>query len=65
MIGHNIGVERRAGKPEKQAIAIALNEARRSGASIPKRRCSHVGSNGRRCVKGPGHKGPHLTYWNR
>lgn len=27
----------KAGKPQKQAVAIALNTARRSGAKIPKR----------------------------
>ncbi|WP_321959713.1 DUF6496 domain-containing protein [Paraburkholderia sp. J69-1] len=25
------------GKPQKQAVAIALNEARKSGAKIPKK----------------------------
>jgi hypothetical protein len=34
-IGHNIGVEQEAGKPHKQAVAIALNTARESGAKIP------------------------------
>ena len=33
-IGHNIRVEKAAGKPHKQAVAIALNTARRSGAKI-------------------------------
>lgn len=36
-IGHNIEVEKTAGKPQKQAVAIALNVARRSGAKIPKK----------------------------
>lgn len=36
-IGHNIATEERAGKPKKQAIAIALNTARESGAKIPKK----------------------------
>jgi len=38
-IGNNIKTEEAAGKPRKQAIAIALNTARRSGAKIagPKR----------------------------
>lgn len=31
VIGKNIATERAAGKPEKQAIAIAESEARRSG----------------------------------
>jgi len=26
-----------AGKPQKQAVAIALNQARKSGAKIPKK----------------------------
>ena len=36
-IGTNIGREVAAGKPKKQAIAIALNVARKAGASIPKK----------------------------
>jgi hypothetical protein len=36
-IGHNIKTEEQAGKPKKQAIAIALNVARKSGAKIPKK----------------------------
>jgi hypothetical protein len=35
-IGKNIKTEVAAGKPQKQAVAIALNTARRSGAKIPK-----------------------------
>jgi hypothetical protein len=34
-IGHNIKVEEKT-HPKKQAIAIALNTARKSGAKIPK-----------------------------
>mgnify|MGYP001558436246 CR=1 FL=1 len=34
-IGHNISVEQAAGKPHKQAVAIALSTARKSGAHIP------------------------------
>jgi hypothetical protein len=37
-IGKNISIEENAGKPHKQAIAIALSEARRSGAKIPKKK---------------------------
>jgi len=37
-IGKNIQKEERAGKPQKQAIAIALNVARKSGARIPKKK---------------------------
>ena len=35
-IGKNIKTEMAHGKPKKQAIAIALDVARRSGANIPK-----------------------------
>lgn len=35
-IGTNIKTEEAAGKPRKQAIAIALDVARRSGAKIKK-----------------------------
>lgn len=35
-IGKNIATEEDAGKPKKQAVAIALNTARESGAHIPK-----------------------------
>lgn len=34
-VGQNIKTEMAAGKPQKQAEAIALNTARRAGASIP------------------------------
>jgi len=37
VIGKNIKTEEAAGKPRKQAIAIALNTARKSGAKIPKK----------------------------
>jgi hypothetical protein len=39
-IGKNIGTEEGAGRPKKQAIAIALNTARKAGAKIapPKKR---------------------------
>ncbi len=37
-IGHNIKVEQESGKPHKQAIAIALNVARKSGTKIPKKK---------------------------
>jgi Family of unknown function (DUF6496) len=36
-IGENIKIEEDAGKPKKQAIAIALNTAREAGAKIPKK----------------------------
>jgi hypothetical protein len=36
-IGHNIKVEKKAGKSQKQSVAIALNQARKSGAKIPKK----------------------------
>ena len=37
-VGRNIATETAAGKPRKQAIAIALSVAREAGAKIPKRR---------------------------
>lgn len=37
-IGHNIEAEKEAGKPQKQAVAIALNVARKSGADISKKK---------------------------
>lgn len=36
-IGRNIKREVAAGKPRKQAVAIALDVARRAGAKIPKK----------------------------
>lgn len=38
VISDNISTERHAGKPQKQAIAIALSKARDSGAKIPKKK---------------------------
>lgn len=35
-IGRNIQTEQAAGKPRPQAIAIALDVARKSGADIPR-----------------------------
>lgn len=37
-IGENIRTEMNEGKPQKQAVAIALSEARRAGAKIPKKK---------------------------
>lgn len=37
-ISKNISTEVHAGKPQKQAVAIALSEARKSGAKIPKKK---------------------------
>lgn len=37
-IGHNIAEMERAGHPAKQAIAASLNEARKSGAHIKKKK---------------------------
>ena len=37
-IGENIKTEEAAGKPHKQAIAIALNVARKTGKKIPKKK---------------------------
>lgn len=36
-IGRNIKREEAAGRPKKQALAIALNTARKAGAKIPKK----------------------------
>jgi hypothetical protein len=38
VIGENIKREVEVGKPQKQAVAIALSEARKSGAHIPKKK---------------------------
>ena len=37
-IGRNIATEENAGKPHKQAVAIALNVARQAGAKIKKKK---------------------------
>lgn len=37
-ISKNIRTEMEAGKPQKQAVAIALNVARKAGAKIPKKK---------------------------
>lgn len=37
-IGENIKREESSGKPKKQAVAIALNVARKAGAKIPKKK---------------------------
>jgi len=45
VIGENIGEMEKSGHPKKQAIAASLNEARKSGAKIPKKKkkgMSHV-----------------------
>lgn len=34
-VRQNVKTEMAHGKPQRQAVAIALNQARRSGASIP------------------------------
>lgn len=36
-VSHNVKTESKHGKPHKQAVAIALNQARKSGAKIPKK----------------------------
>lgn len=35
-VSQNIKTEMKHGKPQKQAVAIALSQARKSGAKIPK-----------------------------
>ena len=42
VIGSNIKEMEKSGHPKKQAIAASLNEARESGAKIPKKGMSHV-----------------------
>lgn len=37
-IGENIKREESAGKPKNQAVAIALDVARKAGAKIPKKK---------------------------
>lgn len=37
-IGKNIAEMERSGHPRKQSVAAALNEARESGAHIPKKK---------------------------
>ena len=37
-IGHNISEMEKSGHPKNQSIAAALNEARESGAKIPKKK---------------------------
>ncbi|CAL8480908.1 DUF6496 domain-containing protein [Caballeronia sp. S22] len=36
-VSKNVKTEVKHGKPQKQAVAIALNEARKSGKKIPKK----------------------------
>jgi len=38
VISENIKTEIAHGKPQKQSVAIALNNARKSGAKIPKKK---------------------------
>lgn len=38
VVSKNIATEVNAGEPKKQAVAIALNTARESGAKIPKKK---------------------------
>jgi hypothetical protein len=37
VIGSNIAELMQSGRPQKQAVAIALSQARKSGAKIPKK----------------------------
>jgi hypothetical protein len=41
-ISENIKTEMKAGKPQKQAVAIALDTARRSGAKILKKKKGYL-----------------------
>lgn len=47
-VSQNIKTEMSAGKPQKQAVAIALNTARKSGAKIPMKGHKH-GKNCKTC----------------
>jgi hypothetical protein len=38
VIGENIAEMEASGHPKKQAVAVALNQARKSGAKIPKKK---------------------------
>lgn len=38
VVSENIKTEMAHGKPQKQAVAIALNTARKSGAKMPKKK---------------------------
>ena len=40
VVSENIKTEMSHGKPQKQAVAIALNKARESGAKIPRKKSS-------------------------
>lgn len=42
-VSQNIKTEMAHGKPQKQAVAIALDVARRSGANVPRKRPSRKG----------------------
>jgi hypothetical protein len=43
-VGKNISREESAGRPKRQAVAIALNVARKAGAKIPKPKRSFAGA---------------------
>lgn len=53
-VSTNIKTEMAAGRPQKQAVAIALNTARKAGAKIPKPRAPRrpVNNNLNRLMKG-------------
>ena len=75
VIGHNVAVERRAGKPRDQAVAIALSEARRTdtrstvaGGEFGRKRrrpehCHEPMAKGRTCGLVKGHAGAHRSWW--
>lgn len=53
-ISQNIRTEIKAGRPQKQAVAIALNTARQAGAKIPKPKAARksVNNNLNQLMKG-------------
>ncbi len=64
VISENIRTERRAGKPEKQAIAIAYSEARRTGGGARTEHCHAPMQKGRTCGLPKGHRGGHRSWWS-
>ena len=51
-VSANIRTEMKAGKPQRQAVAIALNTARKAGANIPPPKKRKVAGNLRQMMRG-------------